>query len=166
MPSLIDQIMNPVVLVDTREDAPLDLPTLQTQVQGLPVGDYGVKGFSCWQCPAFVVERKSVNDLVGSVTKGRKRFEREIEKLRQFRFRALLIEGAECEVQLGQYRSMANPTSVMSTLDAYAVRCNLHIIWGQDRQRAAEKLENLVRMFVRGVAKDYKRALDAQKTDA
>ena len=89
---------NPVVVVDTREQAPLKIREYPTIVEGLPVGDYGIAGFSDWNNPRFIIERKSFSDLLGSLTRGRKRFMREIEKMRRFQVRGLLIEGSLLQI--------------------------------------------------------------------
>lgn len=149
--------IKPTMIIDTREQAPLDLPTLPSEIGTLPVGDYGIKGFSDWQCPGFVIERKSIEDLAGSMGKGRDRFRREAEKMRQFGFAAIVIEGGRSQVELGQYRSKIYPISILSGLDAFAVRAGIHIIWAGSRPEAAERIENLARMFARGVLKDAKR---------
>jgi len=145
------------IVQDTREQCPLDIRAYPVEVAGLPVGDYGVRGFSAWDNPAFIVERKSLDDLCGSMGRGRNRFMREIERMRQFRFRALLIEADRATVQAGDYRSKIAPTALLATLDALAVRCGLHVYWCNDPQGAARQLESLVRQFVRGVAKDFQR---------
>jgi ERCC4-type nuclease len=118
-----------------------------------------VANFSDWGNPAFILERKSLPDLCGSLGKGRERFFRECEKMRAFRFRALVIEATPDQVEDAQYRSLISPASLISTLDALAVRHGLHIIWCGSHLGAARKVENLARMFLRGVQKDYFRAL-------
>lgn len=151
----------PVVIIDSREQRPLGIEAYPTIDQGLPVGDYGILGFSDWNNPAFIVERKSLDDLVGSLTEGRERFLKEIEKMRQFRFRAVLIEGTVDQVGLGQYVSQATPQSILASLDAIAVRANVHLFWCGDASGAARQLERLVRQFCRGVEKDYRRLQSA-----
>ena len=148
--------IRPVVVIDSREQRPLEISAYPTVVQGLPVGDYGIEGFSDWANPAFVVERKSLDDLVGSLTQGRKRFFAEIEKMRRFGFRGLLIEGTRDQVVLGQYVSRATPQSVLASLDAIAVRAGVHLFWCGAAAGAARQLEGLVRQFVRWVEKDYR----------
>ena len=148
--------LTPTVLVDSREQTPLVIENFPVSVVGLPVGDYGIEGLSDWNCPAFVVERKSLNDLIGSLTTGRDRFMREIEKLRQFRFRALLIEAWESQVEAGDYISAATPQSILQSLSALQVRANLHVIWAGGPSGAARALERLVRQTVRGVEKEYR----------
>ena len=146
-----------IVQIDTREQAPLTISKYPVEVCGLPVGDYGIKGFSDWSNPAFTVEWKTLNDLIGSLTQGRERFMREVEKLRAFYFAAILIGASEEQVARGDYVSRATPSSILATLDAIRVRTGVHIIWGNDATQAAQIFERLVRQFVRGIEKDIKR---------
>src|SRR5690554_3126729 len=97
--------LSPTILIDTREQCPLVIRRYPVEVIGLPVGDYGIRGFSDWHNPAFIIERKSLDDLAGSLFQGRNRFMAEIEKMRQFGFRALVIEGHKDQVIMGQFRS-------------------------------------------------------------
>jgi len=147
----------PVILVDSREQAPLEIEGFVTERTGLPVGDYGIRGFSDWSNPRFIIERKSLPDLAQSLSHGRERFLREIEKMRQFGFRALLIEGTREDVLAGKHETGMTPTSILASLDALAVRCNLHVFWAGSAFGAARQLEGLVRQFVRGVEKDFAR---------
>lgn len=89
----------PTIIIDTREQAPLPIEAYPVERATLPVGDYGIAGFSDWDNPAFIVERKSLDDLVQSLTHGRDRFEREVLKLRQIGFRALLIEAEQSQIE-------------------------------------------------------------------
>lgn len=93
----------PIVQIDTREQNPLDIEGYRLEVATLSVGDYGIKGFSNWDNPRFIIERKSLNDLAGSITHGRERFFRECQLLRQFQFAAIVIEGGEADVSGHEY---------------------------------------------------------------
>lgn len=142
----------PPFVVDTREQDPLALPC--HSVRGtLPVGDYGIEGFSDWDNPAFVVERKTLDDLAGSLTLGRGRLMREILKLKQFGFAAIVIEGCPTEIERHEYRSKASPESILASLDAIMVRHGIHIIWARDHDGAARMVERLARQFLRGIEK-------------
>jgi ERCC4-type nuclease len=158
--------MHAIVQVDTREQKPLDIQEYSTEMVTLPVGDYGIRGFSNWDNPQFICERKSMDDLVASVTAHRKRFMREVKKLRQFSFHALLIEACHMDVAQGQYRSQATPQSILQTLAALQVRADLHVVWCGDHEGAARILEGLVRQFVRGIEKDYQHLQQASETPA
>ena len=49
------------------------------------------------------IERKTVSDLVGScMGENRERFERELHRLRGYRFKRLLVVGSEAEILAGQ----------------------------------------------------------------
>lgn len=147
----------PVVLVDTREQAPLPIEGFPVERATLPCGDYGILGFSGWENPAFAVERKSLPDLCASLGRERERFFREIERLRQFRFAALLIEADRERVECGDYRSMMHPAAMLASLDVIEVRAGLHIAWAGNPAGAARRLEGWVRQFARGVLKDAAR---------
>ena len=147
----ITALPEPVVLLDRREQAPPPIKAYRVEWVTLPVGEIGIKGFSDWVNPAFIIERKSLADLTGSLGRGRERFMREIEKLKQFGFRALVIEATKAQVAAGAYRSTISPASVLSTLDALAVRANLHLFWCEDSEGCARQVESLVRQFARGI---------------
>ena len=142
------------IVCDSREQAPLNITAYPVEVDGLPIGDYGIRGFSDWNNPAFIVERKSLSDLCNSLGKGRPRFMRELEKMRQFGFAALVIEGEPRDLYSDDLRSEMSPLSIMSTLDAQAVRNGLHVCWAGTPHGAAAMVESLVKQFISGIEKD------------
>jgi ERCC4-type nuclease len=91
----------PVIQIDTREQTPLGIQRYQIEIAMLPVGNYGIRGFSDWSNPRFIIERKTLDDLVSSLTSDRDRFMRECALLRRFQFAALVIEATEDEVKCG-----------------------------------------------------------------
>jgi len=148
----------PIILIDTREQLPLTF-RCESRRETLPVGDYGLESFSDWTCPRFIVERKSLDDLCQSLGRGRRRFMREIEKMRQFSFAAIVIEGVPEQIELAQYRSRIPPTSVFGTLDAIAVRTGIHVCWCGSPDGAARQIESYARQFQGGVERDYLRLI-------
>ena len=84
----------PILLVDTREQAPLTFEHLQSERAALQSGDYSARGLE----DVFSVERKSMGDLVGSLKSGRDRFMRELHRLRGFTFARLLVVGTVQEL--------------------------------------------------------------------
>lgn len=147
----------PTILIDTREQMPWQFTDYKTEITGLPVGDYGIKDFSDWNNPQFIVERKSIDDLISSLTSGRPRFFREIQKMRQFRFRCLILECTQGDLESGLYRSAASPEAMVQSVASLQVRCNLHIIWSGTPEQAVKDFLRLVHQFCRGVAKDADR---------
>ena len=115
----------PVIIIDTREQEPLDFRHLPSLRGTLYTGDYSFVGGE----HHFAVERKSIPDLVASVTHERERFERECHRLRGFHFKRLVVTGTEAEVERGEYRSKANPKSVLHSLWAFEVRYDIPVVW-------------------------------------
>ena len=81
--------MNPeiTIITDSREQTPLIFTNFPTVTAGLPTGDYSIAGLE----DDFCIERKSLSDLYGSLTSGRDRFMRELQRMRAYQFRRLLI---------------------------------------------------------------------------
>ena len=67
------------IVVDTREQAPYGFarfPAVEIVRAGLPTGDYSLTGHEV----RAAIERKSLDDLLGCLTGGRDRFERELAR--------------------------------------------------------------------------------------
>src|SRR5205823_8432137 len=96
----------PVLIVDTREQDPLEFVHLPSRLGTLATGDYSVAGLE----ELFAVERKTIADLVGCcVGESRERFERELHRLRGYRFKRLLVIGTEEQILAAHYRSRISP---------------------------------------------------------
>jgi ERCC4-type nuclease len=149
----LEKLARPAIVVDTREQTPFVFSKMPSERGTLATGDYSLRGLTDW----IVFERKSLGDLCGTLTVGRERFMREVERMMGFRWRGLVLECERCQVEAAAYRSRVAPQSLLSTLDALMVRANLHVIWTPGAQDAAERVENVFRLFVRGVCKDLAR---------
>ncbi len=89
------------VLIDTREQRPFAFDRIAAdaeaggglwQVRAVPhtlaSGDYSLAGYA----DRVAVERKSLSDLYSTISQGRARFVRELERLAGFDFAAVVIE--------------------------------------------------------------------------
>ncbi len=142
--------IQPVLVVDTREQIPLEFARLQSTTGTLVSGDYSVQGLE----HLFAVERKSVADLVGCcMGESRDRFERELHRLRGFQFKRLLIVGTRGEVERHQYRSNVQPKVVLHTLAAFEVRYDEPVVWAGTAEEAAQAVESWAWWFAREVVK-------------
>ena len=135
----------PIILVDTREQTPLDFEPFGLSVERvtLPFADYGLVGFSGAEpgdLLLFAVERKSLNDLVSSIGGDRARFEREISRMQVYRFKALVIESTEDEVRTGAYRGKMAPEAVFGTLASWTVNYDLHVRFAGNPEGAARMI--------------------------
>jgi ERCC4-type nuclease len=106
----------PAIIIDSREQTPLQFTRLKSRVATLPSGDYSIAGLE----ELFAVERKSIPDLVSCCTgQNRERFERELHRLRGFSFKRLLVVGSEAEILQAKYHSDIAPKAVLATLFSF-----------------------------------------------
>jgi ERCC4-type nuclease len=124
---------HPTIIVDSREQRPLEFLHLPSERGTLQSGDYSIKGLE----HDFAVERKSIPDLIGSCTRDRERFERELHRLRGFDFARLLVIGEPYEVA----RLAQNPKAIFSSLTAFECRWKIPVAWEPDPATAARLVE-------------------------
>lgn len=127
----------PYVLIDNREQRPLRFPPdLGVDCGGatLPTGDYSVRGFT----HVIALERKSISDLVATLSQGRARFEEELDRLAEYRWKAILIEGDQVDIEGHVYRSNMLPKSVLGSLRAFYMKWGVGHFWCTNPQGAAE----------------------------
>lgn len=129
-----------VAIVDSREQTPLDLSPLSHIVKGLPTADYSVVGAE----NLIAFERKSLNDLIGCIGHGRSRFERMLDRLREYPYRAIVVEADWSSIDLKSYRGTLHPNAVYGTLMGWAMSCNVPIMFMGDRKRAGLAMARLI----------------------
>lgn len=135
-------IPKPVVLVDTREQAPFQLAKFKNwiageQVQTLATGDYSILGMEHLVC----LERKSLGDLIGTLMHNRERFFRQCERMTEFKYRAILVEASYEDLKSpygGEYIK-AHPNGVCGSLDALEVKFQLPVILTSQYKELAEE---------------------------
>ena len=127
----------PVLLVDTREQRPLQFSHLPAESATLMTGDYSVKGLE----EMFTVERKSMADLAGSLTRERARFMREMHRLRGFAYPYLLVVGDDMEISRLVAMGRLNLKQVEHSLRAIQTRYKVHVERADNEQQAARLVE-------------------------
>jgi DNA excision repair protein ERCC-4 len=135
----------PVIVIDTREQDPLAFGRLPWRTGTLPTGDYSVAGME----ELFSVERKSIADLVACCATERERFERELHRLRGYRFKRLLVVGTERDVIEGRYRSRITPQSVLGSLATWEIRYDIPIVFVSTPEAAARQIERWAFYYAR-----------------
>ncbi len=152
--------MNPTIIIDSREQRPFKIPKLATEGGTLQTGDYSIKGLES----LFTVERKSIDDLVSSVTKGRDRFERELARMRGYHFARLLIECSREDIELHGYKSRATPKAVLNSLSAFEARFpSVAIVFAGDRTNAARLIARWAFWYAREYVKSYEALTKAER---
>jgi len=141
--SITKQIPKPIVVIDTREQAPFDFTHLANWIAGtkrqkLDVGDYSVVGME----RLLRLERKSLTDLITTLMQGRGRFFRECVALAKFRHVALLVEATYEDVKSiyeDDLCTQAHPNAVSGSLDAVEARFGIPVIYTSRHRPLAEE---------------------------
>lgn len=139
-----------IITVDSREQAPYAFTGpryegVTVEVAALQTGDYSLHGLT----DRIALERKSLDDLTGTLTRGRERFQRECERGRGLDFFGLVIEASLEDVRLHRYRSQLSSQSLLQTLAAWSVRYNLHVLWCGSRQGGEYMVFSLLQKYLR-----------------
>lgn len=127
----------PVLLVDTREQRPLRFSHLPAESATLYTGDYSVKGLEEY----FAVERKSLADLAGSLTRERERFMREMHRLRGYPCAYLLVIGDGMELSRLIAQGRLKLHQVEHSLRAIESRYGVHVERAYTEEQAAGLVE-------------------------
>ena len=147
-----EEVRAPVLVVDTREQRPLEFTHLQTIRGTLQTGDYGLQGL-----PAFCVERKSVPDMVSSLTGERERFWRELERVKAIQgggFARLLIIGTRRELAEVLARRAVTAEQIQGSLASIDARF-VPVVWAATPEQAAAMIEGWAWYFWTGVARPF-----------
>jgi len=144
------------ILIDTREQTPLPIsgPVERTTLYS---GDYSIKGLE----HLFAVERKSLDDLMQSLTAGRERFERELHRLRGFRFKRLLIIGSEDAVINHRYRSRISPKAALHSLYAIEARFDIPVVFSPSPASGAILIERWAYWYSRETVNNAQLAVNS-----
>lgn len=104
------EMENLTAIYDTREgDGHVwNLAPMQMAKGKLCTADYSVKGLE----DLVRVERKSLPDFLMCVGRERERFDREMIRLRGFKYRAVVVECTWEEILAGHWRSKIHPNAV------------------------------------------------------
>ena len=133
------------VIVDSREQSPWMfrnfkadarqnyLPlVVRTVTKGIKSGDYSIEGFE----DRVAVERKSLQDLYGTLSQGRERFERELARLNEMEVAAVVIEaGWRTIIENPPEQSKLSPKTVFRSINAWEQEfrnVHWHPMWSRD----------------------------------
>jgi DNA excision repair protein ERCC-4 len=135
-----------VIICDTREQRPPPFPDgITLERATLHEGDYTTPALRA----IGIIERKSVGDFAATITHGRDRFDREIERLRSYRWKAIVVEG-----ELGQvYRdSQVHPHSVIGSIASFYARADLPTLFAANPAGAGRLIAGILRRWEERVA--------------
>jgi ERCC4-type nuclease len=141
---ITSKVPRPVVLIDTREQAPFDFTAYNNWIAGqsvatLPTGDYTVLGMES----VMALERKSLNDLVSTLMHNRERFIRACERLAELRYKAILIEATWEDVKSPYtfWKGVtAHPNGVAGSIEAIAARWQIQILYSSQHRALSTEM--------------------------
>lgn len=143
----------PTVIIDSREKLPFSFSkNVHTTVAALRVGDYSLVGAE----NSLAIERKSLADLLSSITHNRVRFEKELCQLRAFRFACLLVESTWPIIMMKQYSQDVSPNSIIGSLMSFKVRYNVSVLMADDHDTAGILCERILMNYARSVEREYR----------
>lgn len=139
-----------VITTDTREQLFLDFTKFRgvSSVRGtLKTGDYSIQGYDDTIC----FERKSVQDLVGTLIGGHERFLREMERMRSFKAKYILIEHTPDILYnyCAKHGWQRKFNTIIQSLLAYACHYQCRVRFCKDREDMAEYIVKKAREFLR-----------------
>lgn len=152
------------IIVDSREQRPWTFTNYNAVVTRacLRSGDYSLAGHE----GEIALERKSLDDLVQSLSHGRTRFEAEVERLSAMQFAAVLVEASAQDVVERKYKSEMLPQSVLQSAFAWMVRYKVPVLWCGSRPHAEYTAFGLLAKFKRHVEDRQAEALAVAELEA
>ena len=142
--------MTLTIKIDTREQQPYKFEN-SSEVGAIPIGDYSICGLE----NHIAIERKELNDLIGCLTNGRERFEKELFKGKALDYFALVIEASLSDLVNGHYRSEMNPKSAVQSLLAFSIRYKLPIFFAGSRKYGQRVTESLLCKYAREIEQKF-----------
>ncbi len=141
------------VIVDTREQEPYDFDSggMTATRRALPAGDYSLDG---WE-DAVAVERKTLEDLIHTVIRSRKRFRTELERLAGYKAACIVVEANLDDILAEQYRSGAHPNAVLGSVVSIVVDLGVPVFFCSNRQAARAFVEGYLRRVYRIVSTQW-----------
>ena len=139
------------IIIDSREQLPYEFEG-DTEVSALAVGDYSLVDVA----DAVAIERKTVDDLIGCLTKDRERFKQCLQRGKSLDYFALVIEASLSDLMEGKYYSQMHPNAAIQSLLAMSVRYRLPIFFAENRALGQLVTESLLEKYARMVRKRSK----------
>ena len=132
-----------ILAIDRREQRPYRYG--RSEVKTLASGDYSIVGLE--DCVA--VERKSKSDAYSSIGSGRRRFERELQRLAELDFSAVVIESSLPAFLVPPVFTQLRPQSAIATVIAWSVKYGVPFYFASDRRHGQALTRNLLKYYFR-----------------
>lgn len=145
------------IALDSREQAPFEFTDARYEnvpviVQALKTADYSVVGYE----NLIGVERKSLADMMCSISNQRERFERELERAMEFHAFMIVVESPFRDIATNAYRSNMSVNAAVQTVFSWMSKYRLSWWFAESRSGAEFATYHFLRHF-------YKRQTGSKK---
>ena len=149
-----------IVAIDNREQLACSFQAYDCTVEAatLGTGDYSIVGFT----DKIAVERKSLDDLLGCLTAGRERFEKELARARALDRFCVLVEASFEDLAKGMYRSAMKPHSACQSIIAWQIRYGTPFVFAGSRKAAEYYCFSFLQKYVHEIEQRMKALTKAQ----
>ena len=140
---------NFTVIIDSREQTPWEFPTyVPTTVKKLDCGDYSIVDYE----HIISIERKSKSDAISTIIHNKKRFYKELAKLKLINdtggLAVIIVEASLTDLLEPKARRDAHPQSIIGGLAAVHVLFGVPVLFCGGRAEAAAYGWALMRHFM------------------
>ena len=132
-----------IIVVDSREKDEYTFGDIVTIKQKLDAGDYSVAGLE----DRIAIERKNIDDFVGTVIYHQHRFHEELVLLSHMDFSAIIVEASLKDILDHRYKSGVLPISVIGATVAIMVEYRIPIIFCGNRQLACHMTQSILQRY-------------------
>ncbi len=149
------------IVQDSREQLGYkDLFEHPSVTSALEYGDYSILGLE----HLISIERKSLQDLLGSLTNGRSRFEVELKKARSLHKFYIIVECSPADLLVPDFGKMsrAHPNSIWGTICAWSTRYH-PFLFGGTRRDSAKLCEGILVAYAKELLKGSHRLEKASR---
>lgn len=127
------------IIVDSREQHPFTFERFPVSVEvgALQTGDYAIKHME----HRYGWERKSLEDLYGSMFQGRERFAREMHRARGYEYFAVIVEAPYDALFHQLARRKGNPKAFVNSCRSWAQKNGIHFWFSRTMGNARAEAE-------------------------
>ena len=129
------------VITDSRERTPYIFKNSITRK--LHTGDYSIEGYEYQVC----VERKTKIDAYQTFGKGRTRFIKELQRMSEFEYSAIVIESSLSSFLVPPYFSRMNPKSCIMSLISWSIKYGVHVYFADNRELGMKLTKNILEKY-------------------
>lgn len=118
------------IVVDTRERRPFFFRSALKRT--LKTGDYSISGLENRLC----IEKKGKSDIYACIGRDRNRFKKELERMAEMDYAAIVIECSLMEFLMRPVFSRVNPKAAINSIISWTIRYGVHVFFASDRRHA------------------------------